>query len=166
MSYAPLSVMGRASGMPRWNRRPNQRWAVETPTPLRAAFGLRTWVLAVLALAVALHPNSVHACAACYGQSDSPMAAGMNWGIFSLLAVVMVVLAGVASFFTYLARQSAKTALLATSAVAGRHDRNAPLLGRGDRRKHLGLGTLQPVGGIGHRCAQTSFGAGVRQITP
>ncbi len=49
------------------------------------------------------------ACAACYGQSDSPMAAGMNWGIFSLLAIVVVVLAGVASFFVYLGVKSPGT---------------------------------------------------------
>ena len=35
------------------------------------------------------------------------MAKGMNWGIFSLLAVIAVVLAGVTSFFVYLAKRSA-----------------------------------------------------------
>jgi heme/copper-type cytochrome/quinol oxidase subunit 2 len=34
------------------------------------------------------------------------MAKGMNWGIFSLLAVVVVVLGGVAAFFVYLARRA------------------------------------------------------------
>jgi hypothetical protein len=47
------------------------------------------------------------ACAACYGQSDSPMANGMNWGIFSLLVVVVGVLASIAAFFIYLARKGA-----------------------------------------------------------
>jgi hypothetical protein len=61
----------------------------------------------VLGLAVALQPGAVLACAACYGQSDSPMAQGMNWGIFSLLAVVVTVLGGIAGFFVYLARRSA-----------------------------------------------------------
>jgi len=32
------------------------------------------------------------ACAACYGKSDSPLANGMNWGIFTLLGVVVPVL--------------------------------------------------------------------------
>jgi heme/copper-type cytochrome/quinol oxidase subunit 2 len=50
------------------------------------------------------------ACAACYGQSDSAMAAGMNWGIFSLLGMVVVVLGGVAGFFIYLARRSSALA--------------------------------------------------------
>jgi hypothetical protein len=38
------------------------------------------------------------------------MASGMNWGIFSLLATIVSVLGGVASFFIYLARKSAKAA--------------------------------------------------------
>lgn len=71
-------------------------------------FGFRArTLLSILALPFALNPPSLLACAACYGQSDSPMAAGMNWGILSLLAVVAVVLAGVAAFFVYLARRSA-----------------------------------------------------------
>ena len=52
-------------------------------------------------------PSAALACAACYGQSDSPMANGMNWGILSLLAVVVCVLGGIAAFFIYLARKAA-----------------------------------------------------------
>jgi len=52
-------------------------------------------------------PTRVLACAACYGQSDSPMAQGFNWGIFSLLAVIVTVLATIAGFFVFLARRSA-----------------------------------------------------------
>jgi hypothetical protein len=51
--------------------------------------------------------NTLLACAACYGQSDSPMAHGMNWGIFSLLTVVVGVLGTIAAFFIYLARRAA-----------------------------------------------------------
>lgn len=40
----------------------------------------------------------------------------MNWGIFSLLGVIVAVLGGVAGFFVYLARKSA--ALNAASLVA------------------------------------------------
>ena len=43
------------------------------------------------------------ACSACYGQSDSAMAKGMNWGILSLLGVVVTVLGGIAAFFVFLA---------------------------------------------------------------
>jgi hypothetical protein len=47
------------------------------------------------------------ACTACFGQSDSRMAQGMNMGIFALLLMITIVLAGVASFFVFLARRSA-----------------------------------------------------------
>jgi hypothetical protein len=67
--------------------------------------------LSVAALcAVAFRPASLFACAACYGASDSPMAKGMNWGIFSLLGVVTVVLGSVATFFVFIGKRSAAAA--------------------------------------------------------
>jgi len=42
--------------------------------------------------ALALAPTPLFACAACYGKSDSPLAQGVNWGIFTLLGVVTPVL--------------------------------------------------------------------------
>lgn len=57
-------------------------------------------------------PASTWACAACYGQSDAPMAQGMNWGIMSLLAVIVMMLAGVAGFFVFLAKRSARLAAM------------------------------------------------------
>lgn len=66
--------------------------------------------LLALAVLVCCHPVTAHACAACYGQSDSPMAKGFNWGIVSLLAVVLSVLGGIAGFFFYLARRAAAQA--------------------------------------------------------
>ena len=62
---------------------------------------------ASLGIVLGLHPGSLWACAACYGQSDSPMANGMNWGIFSLLVVVVGVLGSIAAFFVFLARRTA-----------------------------------------------------------
>ena len=59
---------------------------------------------------MALVPRQTWACAACYGQSDSAMAAGMNWGILSLLGMIVVVLGSVAGFFVFLARRSAMLA--------------------------------------------------------
>ena len=79
---------------------------------------LRQWarsLLLLLALGVALLPTSVRACAACFGQSDSPMAKGMNMGIFSLLFVVVFVLSGIAAFFIYLVRRSSALAAAAAS---------------------------------------------------
>jgi hypothetical protein len=54
------------------------------------------------------------------------MAQGMNWGIFSLLGIVVIVLAGVASFFVYVARRSAGSlaALNATEANPKREHRH------------------------------------------
>lgn len=60
--------------------------------------------------ALALQPASLFACAACYGASDSAMAKGMNWGILSLLGVVVVVLGGFASFFVFLGKKAAAAA--------------------------------------------------------
>ncbi len=47
------------------------------------------------------------ACATCFGKSDAPMARGMNMGILALLAVIGLVLAGVVSFFVYVAKRTA-----------------------------------------------------------
>jgi len=80
--------------------------------------GLQIWTVAArgraplgcfAALAV-LKPGALLACATCYGQSDSPMAQGMNWGIMSLLVTVALVLASFALFFIYLARRAAAVA--------------------------------------------------------
>jgi hypothetical protein len=44
------------------------------------------------------------ACAACYGKSDSPLAHGMNWGIFTLMGVILTVLTCIALFFVHVVR--------------------------------------------------------------
>ena len=67
--------------------------------------GMRTLAGTLLVLGV-MRTESALACAACYGQSDSPLAQGMNWGIVSLLAVVGCVLSGVAAFFVHIGRKS------------------------------------------------------------
>ncbi|MEO6034755.1 MAG: hypothetical protein ABIQ35_05835, partial [Verrucomicrobiota bacterium] len=50
--------------------------------------------------------SSVQACAVCGGASDSAMAQGMNWGIFSLLAVIVSLLVMIAGFFLFLSRRN------------------------------------------------------------
>jgi len=60
-------------------------------------------------LGMVLFPQTVSACAACFGKSDSKLALGMNMGIFSLLGVVVCVLGGIAAFFIHLAKRSART---------------------------------------------------------
>jgi hypothetical protein len=66
------------------------------------------FILGGLALSLVLQPSWLWACAACYGQDSGPMAQGMNWGILTLLGVIVSVLAGVAGFFIYLANRSAQ----------------------------------------------------------
>ena len=67
--------------------------------------------LRLLATAVVLaafaSPVPLLACAACFGKSDSNMARSLNAGIFSLMAVVVAVLVGAASFFVFLSRKAA-----------------------------------------------------------
>ena len=64
---------------------------------------MRNGLLTALMLSV---PRVALACPVCFGQSDSPMAQGVNMGIFFLLGVVACVLAAFAVFFVYLARRS------------------------------------------------------------
>jgi hypothetical protein len=66
-------------------------------------------VLPTLLLVLFLSPGSLTACSVCYGQSDSPMAQGLNWGILSLLGVVVAVLGSFAAFFIYLANRASIT---------------------------------------------------------
>lgn len=65
----------------------------------RAVFGL--------ALIVTV-PWRAAACAVCFGKSDSPLAQGMNMGIFSLLVVIGAVLATLVTFFVHIGRKAAR----------------------------------------------------------
>ena len=64
-------------------------------------------IISIVMVALLAQPCSLWACAACYGQSDAPMARAFNWGILSLLGVVVCVLGGFTAFFVYLARRAA-----------------------------------------------------------
>jgi hypothetical protein len=107
------------------------------------------------------------------------MAVGMNWGIFSLLGVVVVVLGGIAAFFVYLARRSAALAepaaepVLVSTSAAFPQRRTTPVLGRSDLCRKWGLGVLQRLGRVVHCCARRqahsgplSFVGSTRKITP
>ena len=62
----------------------------------------------ILAAAMAvLSPSPLLACATCYGKSDAPLAHGMNWGILTLLGVVVMMLSSIATFFVFLMRREA-----------------------------------------------------------
>jgi hypothetical protein len=51
----------------------------------------------------------VLACAVCFGRSDSPLAQGMNWGILSLLFVVVCVLAFIATVGVYFVKRASRS---------------------------------------------------------
>jgi hypothetical protein len=137
-------------------------------------------VLSGLVISLAMHADSLRACTACYGQSDSPMAAGMNWGIMSLLVVVGVVLGGVASFFVYLAKRAASVAAGSAAGVplesTGKpwpRGGSGLVLGSSEGRMRWGLGTLRPARQIGTYCArgrahsgQGAFDSELRKLHP
>jgi heme/copper-type cytochrome/quinol oxidase subunit 2 len=58
-------------------------------------------------MALLLYAPAAPACSACFGKSDSALAQGMNWGIFTLLGFIGLVLLGVAAFFVFLVRRAA-----------------------------------------------------------
>ena len=65
--------------------------------------------LVAAAALVALAPSPLFACAACYGKSDSPLASGMNAGIFTLMGVILSVLTCFALFFVHIIRGETRT---------------------------------------------------------
>ncbi len=60
----------------------------------------------VLGLLAAAAPTRLFACAACYGRTDSPLATGMNYGILTLLGVVLSVLTVFLVCFVHIVRKS------------------------------------------------------------
>ena len=75
----------------------------------------------ILSLALVFSARAVFACAACYGKSDSALAQGMNWGIYTLLGFISLVLAGVAGFFVFIIRRAAAIPPEPDSAPASPH---------------------------------------------
>jgi hypothetical protein len=76
----------------------------------------------ILAAALAaLSPSPLFACAACYGgPSNDPLAHGVNWGILSLLAIVVLMLSSIATFFfVFLRRQEAQARKLEEENLSG-----------------------------------------------
>jgi LPXTG-motif cell wall-anchored protein len=61
----------------------------------------------------AFAPTHLFACAACgsdNGHIDSPLTGGMNWGILTLMGVIVTVLASIATFFVFIIRKEAALA--------------------------------------------------------
>jgi hypothetical protein len=67
-------------------------------------------LVALATLLVCWCPVAARACAVCYGQTDSPMARGLVWGVLALLAVLLAVLGGVVWFFVHMSRRAATRA--------------------------------------------------------
>lgn len=63
--------------------------------------------LVLTATLAGLSPSPLFACAACFGKSSDPLAHGMNWGIFTLLGIVAMMLTSIATFFFFLIRREA-----------------------------------------------------------
>jgi hypothetical protein len=66
----------------------------------------------ICALLAAFGAPQAHACAVCFGNSDSKMAQGMLAGVLVLLLVVLAVLGGFVALFVHLARKSSEVAAL------------------------------------------------------
>jgi hypothetical protein len=62
------------------------------------------------AIALLSLSTSAHACAVCFGNSDSKLTQGMMAGVLVLLLVVLAVLGGFVALFIHLARKSAEAA--------------------------------------------------------
>jgi hypothetical protein len=88
----------------------------------------RTILIALLLLAA---PRAALACPVCFGQSDSPMAAATNAGIWLMLGVVALMLGGFASFFIYLSRRMKRLSRLAESGGPGARTVRAGLASEG-----------------------------------
>lgn len=63
-------------------------------------------------------PAKMLACATCFGGNiDSPMADAMNWGIFTLLAVVGTILLAFLAFLIHIIRKSEIAAAAAEKTI-------------------------------------------------
>lgn len=76
----------------------------------------KTFLKIILAILFITLPAKIFACAACYGQVDAPMAEGMNWGIFTLMGVIVSVLGSISAFFVFIIRKSSSVATAEKSA--------------------------------------------------
>jgi hypothetical protein len=73
----------------------------------------------MLVLGIFCFANSASACATCYGGNvDSNMTQGMNFGIATLLGVVVTVLATFGAFLVFIFRRSAALAAAAEKSKA------------------------------------------------
>jgi hypothetical protein len=60
----------------------------------------------VVASVLLLVPRAAFACPVCFGQNDSPLALGINYGIVAMLGFVVSLWVAFGSFFIYLRRRA------------------------------------------------------------
>ena len=77
---------------------------------------MRRMLFTMIALSA---PRAVLACPVCFGQNDSAMAVATNWGIITLLVIIVCVLAAFASFFVYLGRRARLAEMPGPAEAAG-----------------------------------------------
>jgi hypothetical protein len=83
---------------------------------MNVANPVRVMVLAAM-LAMLSHPAGARACAACYGEPNSPASRGLTLAIFALAVVVMGVLGGVVAFFINANRKAGLLEAVAANAL-------------------------------------------------
>jgi hypothetical protein len=84
---------------------------------------MRRTLLTTLLAAV---PRALLACPVCFGQNDSPLALGINYGILVMIGFIGSVLLAFAAFFIYLARRARLAEAGALPAVSVDLLRHAP----------------------------------------
>ena len=84
---------------------------------------MRRVLLTTLAAAV---PRVALACPVCFGQNDSPLALGINYGILVMLGFIGSLLLAFATFFIYLMRRARLVESGALPSASGELLRHTP----------------------------------------
>ncbi len=62
-------------------------------------------IILMAVLLACANPSALFACAACYGRTDSPLATAMNYGVLTLLGIVVAVLSVFLLCFVHIVRK-------------------------------------------------------------
>jgi hypothetical protein len=101
----------------------------QTTRRMDAARRSASTVIGVAVVSVLLLvPRTAFACPVCFGQSDSPLALGINYGILAMLGFVVSLWVAFGSFFIYLRRRArlAETGALPAGDAARRSGAGEP----------------------------------------
>jgi len=81
---------------------------------------------ALITMLLAAVPRALLACPVCFGQNDSPLALGINYGILAMLGFIGSVLLAFAAFFIYLMRRARLVEAGASPSAGAELLRHAP----------------------------------------